>query len=88
MYGWSASVCVRRNAAASEFIWCIVYTHSSVCVRRSAAASDRVHMVNIHTHQCVFVEVQHIEIEFTLCIHPHQCHRQNLFYSWLIMKYQ
>ena len=64
MYGWSASVCVRRNAVASEFIWCI------------------------HTHQCVFVEVQHIEIEFTWCIHPHQCHRQNLFYSWLIMKYQ
>ena len=31
MYGWSASVCVRRNAAASEFIWCI-YTHQCVFV--------------------------------------------------------
>ena len=37
----------------------MVYTHSSVCVRRSAVA--RVFTWCIHTHQCVFVEVQRLE---------------------------
>ena len=37
----------------------MVYTHSSVCVRRSAVAREFTWC--IHTHQCVFVEVQQLE---------------------------
>ena len=37
----------------------MVCTHSSVCVRRSAVA--RVFTWCVHTHQCVFVEVQQLD---------------------------
>ena len=37
----------------------MVYTHSSVCVCRSAVTRESTWCV--HTHQCVFVEVQWLE---------------------------
>ena len=37
----------------------MVYIYSSVCVRRSAATRE--FTLCVHTHQCVFVEVQRLE---------------------------
>ena len=80
MYGWSASVYVCRSAAAIEFTWssvcvcrsaaAIEFTWSSVCVCRNAAAME--FMWCIHTHQCVFVEMQwlgvHMVYTHSVCV--------------------
>ena len=65
----------------------MVYTHSSVCLHRSAVTREFTWC--IHTHQCVFVEVQRLEsshgVYILISVHRSAAARE---FTWCIYTHQ